>query len=269
VSDLVQAEPETSVECYRLTFEEMETRSKEPAWMRELRRTAMGTFERLDFPTMKDEDWHFTNVAPIAEKVFAPSRAGRDVPVDVITRFGFGQDWITVVFVNGRMMSGESQAKLPDGLTVVNLAAEIAADSQLIQRHLGKLATSTSGAFTALNTALATDGAVIVVTANTVIDKPIHLLFITDSNAENTAVQTRNLVFAEKHSQCTVIESYASVGGDNYFTNAVTEVFVADGARVGHREPGVGRPGGRGVPRTRPGDAGRRRRRRGKSDPRP
>ena len=81
---------------------------------------------------------------------------------------------------------------------------------------------------------MASDGVVIRIAADAVIEKPIHLLFISDSNAENTAIQTRNLIFAERHSQATIIESYVTLGGDNYFTNSVTEVFVADGARVGH-----------------------------------
>jgi Fe-S cluster assembly protein SufD len=117
---------------------------------------------------------------------------------------------------------------------VTSLATEIERDSDLLKRHVSKLCQPESGAFSALNMAMAADGAVIHIAADTILDKPVHLLFIADSASENTAVQTRNLVFAEKHSQGTVIESYVSVGGDSYFTNAVTEVFVADGARLSH-----------------------------------
>ena len=194
----------------------------------------MGDFERLDFPTMKNEDWHFTNVGPIAEKVFSPAKQGGEISESVLDRIAFGQESIRIVFVNGRLSLDTYQGDLPDGLTIVNLAQEISAESQILQRHFGQLAGAESAAFTALNTALATDGAVIVIAANTVIDKPIHLMFISDSGAENASVQTRNLIFAERQSQCTVIESYTGVGGDNYFTNAVTEVFVAEGARVSH-----------------------------------
>jgi Fe-S cluster assembly protein SufD len=42
------------------------------------------------------------------------------------------------------------------------------------------------------------------------------------------------LIVAERHSKATVIESYVSVGEATYFTNAVTEVDVADGATVNH-----------------------------------
>ena len=226
--------PESPIEAYRLDFEESAKSSKEPAWLREIRREAMGTFERLDFPTMKDEDWHFTNVAPIAEKMFGLPRKGGEVSEDLIARFAFGSEWNTIVFVNGRLERIDEQSKNIRGTTISTLAEEIAKDGELVKRHLSKLATPESAAFTALNSAFAADGAVIRVAADTVVDKPIHLLFISDENAENTAIQTHNLIFAEHHSQCTIIESYVSVGGENYFSNAVTEVFVAEGARIGH-----------------------------------
>ena len=231
MSEVVSAEPETAIEAYRMGFEETDRVSKEPAWMRELRRSAMGAFERLDFPTMKDEDWHFTNIAPVAEKVFGLSRKGSSLSDDVIARFSHGQDWNTVVFVNGRVDRIDVDSK---GIEVSSLASDIAKDSDVVKRHISKLATSESAAFTALNTALATDGVVLRIAADTKVDKPIHFLFVSDSNAENTAVQTHNLVFAERHSECAVIESYVSVGGSSYFTNAVTEVFLGDGARLGH-----------------------------------
>ena len=231
MTEVASAEPETAIESYRMGFEETDKVSKEPSWMRELRRSSMGTFERLDFPTMKDEDWHFTNIAPVAEKVFGLSRKGSSVPEDVIARFSYGQSWNSVVFVNGRLDRIDVDAK---GIEISSLASEIAKESEVVKRHLSKLATSESAAFNALNAALATDGVVLRITADTKVEKPIHFLFVCDSNAENTAVQTRNLIFADRHSECTVIESYVSLGGNTYFTNAVTEVFVGDGARLGH-----------------------------------
>jgi Fe-S cluster assembly protein SufD len=230
----LEAKPESAMEAYRFDFEESAKLSKEPAWLRDIRREAMGTFERLDFPTMKDEDWHFTNVAPIAEKMFALPRKGGQVSEDLIARFAFGSEWNTIVFVNGRLERIDEQSKNIRGTTITTVHEEIAKDSELLKRHLSKLASPESAAFTALNTAFAVDGAVIRVAPDAVVEKPIHLLFISDENAENTAIQTRNLIFAERHSQCTIIESYVSVGGENYFANAVTEVFVGEGARIGH-----------------------------------
>ena len=226
-------EPESSFEAYRIDFEETAAASGEPGWLREARRDALGLFERVGFPTMKDEDWHFTNVGPLAERIFRTPGQGSEVPADAVTRFSHQQDWHTIVFVNGRLLSGMDGA-VPDGVSISSLESEIANDSEVLRRHLSKLAEPASGSFTALNAAMATDGAVIRIAAESVVRKPIHLLFIADAASHGAAMHTRNLVFAERHSESTVIESYVSVGGVNYFTNAVSEIFVGEGAKLGH-----------------------------------
>ena len=225
--------PESPMEAYRLDFERADGTSTEPGWIREMRRSALGVFEREGFPTMKDEDWHFTSVGPIAEKIFRRPGTGSAVSAEVIARFSHRQDWHTIVFVNGRMLGG-IDADAPHGVRVTSLAGDIAHDTELLKRHLSKLATFESDSFTALNAAMATDGAVICIEAKALVAKPIHLLFIADTAAEASAVQTRNVVFAERHSEATIVESYVSAGGASYFTNAVTEVFVGEGARLSH-----------------------------------
>ncbi len=205
-----------------------------PGWLQALRKSALHTFELAGYPTMKNEDWHFTNVAPIATRRFGTAGEGADVSAEALSRIGYKQDWHTVVFVNGRIRSLPLSDTLPTGVTITSTGAEIETDSDLIKRHFAKLATPESGSFTALNAAFAEDGAVIHVAADAVVDKPIHLVFISDSAAEGAVTYPHNLVFADRHSQATIIESYVTIGADVYLTNAVSEVFVADGARIGH-----------------------------------
>ncbi len=234
VADAISSEnsPRASIEAYRRDFDEADKSSSEPQWLRSMRRSAMDTFESGGFPSMKNEDWHFTNIAPVAEHKFQPAKKGAAVSSEALARIEYGQDWHTVVFVNGRL-AAPSQG-LPAGLTITSLASEIEGDTDLIKRHFSKLATPESGTFTALNAAFAIDGAVIRLAADTVVEKPIHLVFVSDAGAEQAATHPHNLVFAERHSQATIIESFVAVGADVYFTNAVTEVFVADGARLSH-----------------------------------
>jgi Fe-S cluster assembly protein SufD len=235
VSGLVHSDraPKDAVEAYRWDFDRIDS-SNAPQWLRSMRSAALTTFETAGFPSMKNEDWHFTNIAPLAAHKFQPAKIGADVSSEVISRIGYNQDWITLVFVNGRLQSQGAAAALPAGLSITRLANEITSDSDVIKRHFAKLATAESSSFTALNTAFATDGAVIRLAANTVVEKPIHLVFFSDSGAERAATHPHNLIFADKNSQATVIESYVSGGGDIYFTNAVTEVFVGEGARLSH-----------------------------------
>jgi Fe-S cluster assembly protein SufD len=53
-------------------------RAVEP-WVQRLRDAAFQRFAELGFPTTHDEDWRFTNVAPIARATFRAGKAGRVV----------------------------------------------------------------------------------------------------------------------------------------------------------------------------------------------
>jgi Fe-S cluster assembly protein SufD len=76
------------------------------------------------------------------------------------------------------------------------------------------------------------DGAVIHVQRGVNVESPINLLFLSDDAATGGSSHPRVLIVAEPQSQATIIEQYASVGGTKYFTNAVTEGWVGDGATL-------------------------------------
>ncbi|HZY74543.1 MAG TPA: hypothetical protein VFE22_15650, partial [Edaphobacter sp.] len=57
---------------YLDTFSDLEQRTQgQPEWLRSLRREAFASFCDAGFPTIKDEAWRFTSVAPIAQTVFS------------------------------------------------------------------------------------------------------------------------------------------------------------------------------------------------------
>ena len=71
--------------------------ARSPEWLREIREQAIARFAALGFPSMRQEEWRFTSVAPIAEKTFAgggggpeqsPRRCSRRFPSRGRTRCG-------------------------------------------------------------------------------------------------------------------------------------------------------------------------------------
>ncbi|HST08690.1 MAG TPA: Fe-S cluster assembly protein SufD [Gemmatimonadaceae bacterium] len=249
---LVSTRAPSSIDVYRQDFERLATG---PAWLQNLRQQGFRRFEALGFPTTKNEDWHFTSVAPIAERSFAlvsgMGGAARDAgsdrressrrKVDAINaigaraadvaRFGFGEEgWHTMVFLNG--VFSEDLSSWPDTtLPVGNLSHAIEAGNPSIEKYVGKIAGFKNHSFTALNTAFVADGAVIEIPIETVVEQPIHLIFISDGEGVS---HPRNLIVAGRHSRATVIESYVSLRDGAYFTNAVTEVVVGEGAHLDH-----------------------------------
>ncbi|HYU52043.1 MAG TPA: Fe-S cluster assembly protein SufD [Gemmatimonadaceae bacterium] len=243
----------SSIEVYK---EDFGGQSPAPDWLQLLRRQGMARFEALGFPTTKNEDWHFTSAAPIAERTFrlatletqlagpdstnrreVSRRKGDSLNSARINRadldgFNFGESWYTLVFVNGAFSEELSNhTGLGDQVRVSSLAHAIETGTPIIERELGKIAQFEQHTFTALNTAFISDGAFIELKNDAVVEQPIHLLFVSDGEGVS---HPRNLVVAGRHSRAVIIESYVSVRDSNYFTNAVTEIVVGEGAHVDH-----------------------------------
>ena len=211
----------------------------DPEWLMPLRRAAMLAFQRYGFPTTKNEEWHYTSPAPIAEAGFAPmGPASGTVTLDQLTPYLAGRpDWPRLVFVNGRYAPTLSRVDtLDDGVRVMSLSSALREEPTVLERHLGKLAAFVDPAliFSALNTALFTDGALVHVDRGATPTLPIHLLFVSDSAAAGGMSHPRMLVAMERESNATVIEQYVTLGDAAYFTNVVTEASIADGATLHH-----------------------------------
>jgi len=211
----------------------------DPAWLSPLRRAAMAAFERHGFPTTKNEEWHYTSPSPIADASFTPMHpsASPRSPRELVPYLAGRPDWPRLVFVNGRYAPGLSRVDtLDDGVRVMSMASALREEPTVLERHLGKLAAFEDPAlvFSALNTALFTDGALVHVDRGATPVLPIHLLFVTDGAASGGVSHPRTLVAMEPESNATVIEQYVTLGNAAYFTNVVTEASIADGATLHH-----------------------------------
>jgi len=210
--------------------------SDAPSGIQSMREAAFETFRRLGFPTTKNEDWHFTSVAPIVEHdyLYITTPSG-DVRPAALSPFTFGQsDWHTLVFVNGRYSPELSATtELPRGVRVLDLQRAWR-DAPELAEQLGQITTYDDRAFTALNTAFMHDGAVVSIERGIEVETPIHLLFVTDAVAAKSVMHPRNLIAVGRHAKATVVESYVSLSDAVYFTNAVTEVAIGEGATLRH-----------------------------------
>lgn len=209
----------------------------EPLWLGAQRRAAIESFAHLGFPTTKNEDWHFTNVASLLERKYVPlSTSSSKLSALDIAPFRFEGEWQTLVFLNGFFVAELSDIETSPAIYAGPMSRALGEYelAQISERNVGGLADTRGHAFTALNSAFAGDGALIRVAANTVVPRNVHLLFVSDDAADGALVSPRNLVLLEHHAEATVMESYVALGSANYLTNAVTEVYVGDGARLRH-----------------------------------
>ena len=209
-----------------------------PRWLQDLRDRAASRFAALGFPTVRDEEWRFTNIAPIAVAEFRPAAADASRATELdLAGYLYTDAAHRVVVVNGRFVPELSRASgLPSGVRVGSLATAVTEQADVVQRYLGQLADFGTKAFTALNTALTADGAYVYIPDGVVLEQPIHVLFVTTPSASSGPVMTnaRALIVAGERSQSRIVETYAGARGSVYFTNAVTEVFAGENAVVDH-----------------------------------
>jgi len=201
-----------------------------PPWVRELRAAAIARFVAAGFPTTRQEEWRFTSVAPLAETPFAPARPGAEPAAREVEPL-----WLPVAsaarlaFVNGRFAPALSSASLPPGVRAVSLSTALADPAPALQ---GRLSGGTDTPFAALNAALFADGALIHVAAGVDLDAPLQVLFLSAPGAAPSVSHPRTLVVVERGARASVIEGYAGLGGATYWSNAVTDVVVEDGAHL-------------------------------------
>jgi Fe-S cluster assembly protein SufD len=185
--------------------------------VQDLRRAARERFEELGFPTRKNEEWKYTSVARIARTPFEPGSGLAEPPagIDPLPDLACHR----LVFVNGRY---RKELSSPDGIETGGLEAAAG--------HLARYANYSSHPFVALNTASLEDAAFVRIPAGKVLEKPLYLLFI--AVGERTMSNPRALILAGAGAQAHIIEAYAGQG--EYFTNAVTELALGEGAVVDH-----------------------------------
>ncbi len=219
-------------------FSQFESASPQPKWLLPVRKAGIASFADQGFPTLHDEDWRFTNIAPIAQ---LPFTLAREAEVNGAETKALGAAAFTrlaghrLVFVNGFFCAKLSDLKpVSGGVRIENISAALAKDSALIEKHLGKYAHTANNTFAALNQAFFTDGAFIFVPKGVEVAEPVQLIYISSATRHGEMILPRNLVIAEANSKLTVVESYISTNNLAYFTNAVTEILAGDNAKVEH-----------------------------------
>lgn len=232
---------QTAVENnYAAAFRQiLETTGSEAAWLRMLRENAIDRFREIGFPTVKQEEWKYTNIAPFVKDEFEirthQSEDEGEIAENVL--YAAESENSTLVFQNGVFKAEKSSTKaLSECFAATNLQEVLANEKygEIFRQHYARLIASEQNGFTALNTALAADGAFLFVPKNVKIEVPIHLLF--HSSAGETAFATfpRVFIFLETGAEATLIEHYSRADEIKYLTNAIAEIVLEDNARLKH-----------------------------------
>jgi len=202
-----------------------------PELLQDLRQRGRESFAALGLPSRRQEEWRFTRLKGIEDKIFQPP----DVVASSIDISPWRlNDAYLLVFVDGIYSPDVSEVlDFPDGVVVSNLVLATASESKAVSEHLGNLAGLERHPFAALNTAVVADGAFIHLPAGVELERPIQLVFVSGSEGRSTVSAPRILIVAEAASRATVVEQYLGDGGAS-LSCPVSEIVLAEGAVLDH-----------------------------------
>lgn len=200
------------------------------------RKKSFEYFNTLDLPTIKNEEWKYTNVSFLNNEYFKISNQKLDFSFDHIQKFLFDNlEHNLITLVNGFLKNNLSKLlDIPKGVEIISLAETLKLNHPIVEKYLGKISDNKDNFFTSLNTSFINDGVFIYIPDGKIIEDPIHIIFYQNSIQENNLVQPRNLFVIGKNSQVSIIEHYVSDTDTKYFTNSVTEIFVDENGILDH-----------------------------------
>lgn len=209
----------------------------DPLWLKQLRIHGVHLFKDTEFPATRMEEWRKTNISGIINTPYRSSLApGADsLNREAVAPFLFtNAEAVELVFVNGHYCEELSRCEsLPEGVVAGSLrqAAQGPLD-RVVEKHLGHYLKARN-AYTALNTAFLLDGAFVYIPENTLVEVPIHIVFLTTAGQEPPVAYPRLLLVMEQGSQASVAVSFDSPTGDqNYLNNVVEEIVLGPEAHL-------------------------------------
>ncbi|HYE36051.1 Fe-S cluster assembly protein SufD [Methylocaldum sp.] len=203
-------------------------------WLRRLREEAQSRFSASGFPSPREEEWKYTNVAPIEKKLFSPA-AGSPAGVadtSALARPRLADAW-SLVFIDGIYAAEHSvTAGLPEGVIATSLAEALEQHPDRIEALLNRVVPEEAHGFIAFTTAYFRDGAFVYVPAGMILDRPLQVIHFS-TRPDGLAV-TRNVIAVEQNAEASIVETYAGAEDLSYLTAAVTEISVGENAGLNH-----------------------------------
>jgi len=208
---------EAEVNHYLSEFERFKS-AQVPGWLPERRSDALAYLKNNGFPTRKKEKWKYTDVSPISGRKFTLRKSGLEC--------------IDLVFINGIYSEESSAIKAsPADAVICSLALARVEMPGRVEKFLTTSHESIDHAFTALNIAFLSDGALIFIPDGIEVSKPINIIYVVN-NTEPTMSHPRNSIVLGKNSKTTIIETYAGMENVEYFTNSHTRIVARDNAHL-------------------------------------
>lgn len=195
-----------------------------------VREAARKTWGKLQFPSVKLEEWKYTGIDQIVRSKFElpPTNLAAKINKGELGHHFLGElDSSKLVFVNGIFNEELSNLEsVNSGMVVRRTNEGVDADLESLAALVGFTGAHETHAFPALNLALVADTVLVQVKKGVQSTKPLHIVHVVTEEAKQTVISPRLLVVAEEGSSGSIIESFIGQTEASYFTNSAAEIIV-------------------------------------------
>lgn len=197
------------------------------------RAAAFADFERLGFPTRKQEKYKYTDVSKFFEPDYGLNLNRLDIPVNPYEVFKCDVPNMSTslyfVVNDGFYSKALAASHLPEGVLFGSLKEMAEKYPELVGKYYGKLADTSKDGVTAFNTAFAQDGVLLYVPKNVTVERPIQLVNILRGDVD-FLVNRRVLIVLEEGAQARMLMCDHAMDNVNFLATQVIEVFVGANA---------------------------------------
>lgn len=212
----------------------------EPSWLTEKRLQAWRTYEKTPMPTMRDEDWRYTDISDIEIEEFVPYASSPDVEregdlpdaVQKLIKEGEENSALLVQHNSETTMSRVDEELKAKGLIFTDLHTALREHEDIVRQKLFGLVPEDYDKFASLAAALFSGGSFLYVPRGVEVEIPIQSYRWLDVIG---SIMPRTLVVVDEGASVTYIDEYASPGteDDEYaFSNGAVELYVGQGANL-------------------------------------
>jgi len=203
-------------------------------WLNELRNASIAKFAEAGLPGPRVEEWKYCNLNVLKSGAFNVSgqKTSQDTKVAALIKTALLDDidGAKVVFVDGYFQQSLSNIDKQNGVTLTNLAGFVNSDPVNAKALFDQ--SDQLNSLKDLNTALMTDGFVLVVEENTKLAEPIQIIHLSSDNSNDKALRQRNFIQLEVGSKAQIIETFIGKNDVNCWDHNNTDVIIGEQAAL-------------------------------------
>jgi Fe-S cluster assembly protein SufD len=206
----------------------------DPDWLASYRKRSLARFAELGFPTRRSEAWRYLDLRALEQRPMLPAEQETGAIISAVREqleeIALDEPGYRLVLLDGRFAPELSRiGQLPGGVYLRPMAAAITERPDLVRSGLEVHSSDTPQPFASLNLAFFTDGFVLDIAPNVILEQSIEIVHLS-AGSSGSSLHTHSLVVLGEGSRASVVESF--VGAGDYWRNDVVELRLAAKAEL-------------------------------------